>query len=93
MRSAGADAVAGALGLGKRTLNRRLADRGTSIRALTAEVRLEVAQRLLRDTDLGVADIASMLCYSDAAAFSRAFSAGIGVSPAAWRDTRAPEED
>lgn len=91
--SAGADAVAGALGLGKRTLNRRLADRGTSIRALTAEVRLEVAQRLLRDTDLGVADIASMLCYSDAAAFSRAFSAGIGVSPAAWRDTRAPEED
>ena len=88
----GVDAVAAALGLSRRTLNRRLADRGTSIRALVASVRFEIAQRLLRDTDLTLADIASTLCYSDVAAFSRAFRTGMGVSPAAWRDTRPPEE-
>jgi len=92
--SVGVDAVAVALGLGRRTLNRRFTERGTSIRELIATVRLEIAQRLLRDTDLTIADIASTLCYSDVAAFSRAFSAGIGRAPAAWRNAqRAPLSD
>lgn len=81
----GADAIADAVGSSKRTLNRRLAERGTSIRELVAEVRLQVAQQLMRDTDLTVADIAVTTCYSDVAAFSRAFSARMGLSPAAWR--------
>lgn len=85
----GVEAVASALGLSRRTLNRRLAERGTSIRDLVAEVRLQVAQQLLRDTDLTVADIAATICYSDVAAFSRAFSARMGLSPAAWRTAQA----
>lgn len=81
----GVDVVASVLSLSRRTLNRRLAERGTSIRDLIAEVRLQVAQQLLRDTDLTIADIAVTTCYSDVAAFSRAFSARMGLSPAAWR--------
>lgn len=81
----GVDSVADALGLSRRTLNRRLAERGTSTKELIAEVRLQVARQLLLDTDLTVADIAVTTCYSDVAAFSRAFSAGVGQSPAAWR--------
>ncbi len=86
----GVDAVSSATGLGRRTLNRRLAERGTSIRDLIAEVRLQVAQKLLRDTDLAIADIAATTCYSDVAAFSRAFSARVGLSPAAWRRQATP---
>lgn len=86
----GVDCVAEALGLSRRTLNRRLAERGTSTRELIAGVRLQVARQLLRDTDLTVADIAATTCYSDVAAFSRAFSAGVGQSPAAWRAAGRP---
>ncbi len=86
-----ADSVAGALGLGKRTLNRRLAARGTTIRELIAEVRLQIARQLMRDTDLTVADVAVTTCYSDVAAFSRAFRARMGVSPAAWRNQATPQ--
>ncbi len=81
----GVEPVSEALGLGRRTLNRRLAERGTSIRDLVAEVRVQVAQQLMRDTDLTIADIAVTTCYSDVAAFSRAFRARMGLSPAAWR--------
>ncbi|WP_422034575.1 AraC family transcriptional regulator ligand-binding domain-containing protein [Reyranella sp.] len=86
----GVDAVASATGLSRRTLNRRLAERGSSIRDLIAEVRLQVARQLLRDTDLTVADIAVTTCYSDVAAFSRAFRARMGLSPAAWRHQATP---
>jgi AraC-like DNA-binding protein len=85
----GVDFVSSALGLGRRTLNRRLAERGTSIRDLIAEVRVQVAQQLMRDTDLTIADIAATTCYSDVAAFSRAFSTRMGLSPAAWRSVQA----
>lgn len=84
----GVDAVCAALGLSKRTLNRRLAERGASIRDLIAEVRVQVAQQLMRDTDLTIADIAATTCYSDVAAFSRAFRARVGLSPAVWRSAQ-----
>ncbi len=84
----GGDAIADAVGSSKRTLNRRLAERGTSIRELVAEVRLQVAQKLMRDTDV---TIAATICYSDVAAFSRAFSARMGLSPAAWRQQATPQ--
>ncbi len=82
----GVDSVASSLGLSKRTLNRRLAEGGTSTKDLIAGVRLQIAQQLMHDTDLSIADIAATLCYSDVAAFSRAFSAKVGKSPAAWRN-------
>jgi hypothetical protein len=32
-----------------------------------ADVRLQIAQQLMRDTDLSIADIATTTCYSDVA--------------------------
>jgi PAS domain S-box-containing protein len=47
--------------------------------------RLEVASRLLRDSDRPVADIAQECGFYDHSAFSRAFRAAMGVSPSEFR--------
>jgi len=73
------------LGLHRRTLNRRLAAEGTSVKTLLQEVRFEIAQQLLRDTQMPVVDIALALGYTAAAAFTRAFKAWSGQSPTDWR--------
>jgi AraC-like DNA-binding protein len=77
--------VAAHIGMNPRTLNRRLAVEGTSFAQLRDEARHQVACDLLRDTQTPAAEIASVLCYADAAAFSRAFRRWTGQPPAAWR--------
>ena len=73
------------LNMHRRTLNRRLAAEGTSFKALLGEVRFEIAQQLLRDTQIPILDIAAALGYTAAAAFTRAFKAWSGHSPTGWR--------
>lgn len=68
-----------------RTLNRRLKKAGTSFRKLHNEVRGEMARQLLRDTRRSISAIATLLEYSDATAFNRAFSQWEGISPSKWR--------
>ena len=48
--------------------------------------RLEVAAQLLRDTDDGIAAIASRVGYESEAAFNRAFKRHAGEPPATWRN-------
>jgi len=79
------DRVASLIGIGKRTLNRRLAEQGTSMRDLITGVRIQVAQQLMRDTDLPITDIAATTNYADSTSFSRAFREHTGKSPASWR--------
>ena len=79
--------VAAALGLHAQTLNRRLAAEGTSVFALTKEVRYQVARDLLANTTLAVTEIAATLVYADSAAFTRAFRQWAGTNPLAWRRT------
>jgi len=43
------------------------------VRDLVSEVRRELAQHLLRDTDLSVTEVAHILSYSDSTVFARAF--------------------
>lgn len=76
--------VAKALHLSTRTLKRRLAEEGTTFRALLEQARRERAMVLLRE-DLGLDEIAARLGYSDAANFSRAFRRWTGTTPGAWR--------
>ncbi len=68
-----------------RTLNRRLQEAGTSFRALYNEARHQTACQLLRDTRASIESIATLLGYSDATAFSRAFSRWEGAPPGKWR--------
>lgn len=80
-----ADLVARYIGIDRRTLHRRLDSEKTSFSALVDEVRREAAQRHLRNPNQAIADLAPMLGFSDASAFSRWFSGKFGVPPRRWR--------
>lgn len=76
------------LGMSLRTLQRRLDDEGTSVRALMRKHRSELAAGLLERPDTRAANVALALGYADGAAFSRAFKDWTGQSPREVRPHR-----
>jgi AraC-like DNA-binding protein len=58
-----------------------------------AQWRMQLASRLLRDTQAPVASIALDVGYDSEAAFSRAFKRLTGVPPAVWRRSQAQSMD
>jgi AraC-like DNA-binding protein len=70
--------------MSERTLRRRLAEEGTSLRALVDEVRATLAAEFLRSGSLTVAEIAHRLGYVEQSSFSQAFKRWHGVSPRAY---------
>ena len=67
-------------------LNRLLkSESGLTLGQLRAKLRLEKAQRLLRDPALAVGDIAEQIGILDNNYFARWFRAQTGLSPSAWR--------
>lgn len=87
-RSASADRAAGNLGLNVRTLNRRLADEGTSFMRLRDEVRYSIARQLLQGSRMPASEIAFHLGYANAGAFTVAFERWSGLAPAKWRASK-----
>ena len=85
---AGAGQVAALFSMHARTLNRRLNDFGTGFQKLADEGRFEIARQMLGDSAMDVRQIAAMLDYADASAFTRAFRRWSGTTPAQWRATR-----
>jgi len=85
----GQEVVAHELGCGVRTLARRLADEGTSLREIVETVRRARAEDLL-DGIRSVGEVAFLLGYSEPAAFQHAFRRWHGTSPRAWIETRVP---
>ena len=79
------ETVASRLGLSERTLQRRLHAAGLNYKDILVDVRRSVAQQYLRDTGVSLTRIATILGYSDLAAFSRSFHREFGVSPRNWR--------
>jgi AraC-like DNA-binding protein len=82
------DALSTTLNMHPRTLNRRLHDRGTSLRRLVNETRFEIAGQLLRDTSLPTSDISDALGYSEPSVFTRAFRVWSGMPPSDWRRSK-----
>jgi AraC-like DNA-binding protein len=80
--------VAKELKLGERTVQRRLALEGWSFEDVLGASRRSVAERLLRDTELPLTDIAFMLGFSELSAFTRAAKRWHGVSPRQFRAMR-----
>lgn len=80
--------MASELRVSTRTLQRRLAEEGTSLRAVVRECRLELGRLQLRAGQASTADIARSLGYSDNTTFWRAFKAGTGNAPSHYRWTR-----
>ena len=78
-------ACAAALGAGPRTLQRRLADQGLTYRGVVEEMRTALAETLLADPTLGLAEIAFRLGYSQPSAFHRAFRQAAGTTPRGFR--------
>lgn len=75
------------LGCSTRTLQRRLADHGTSLRKLIDDVRRELALRHLA-AELSIAEVSFLLGFSEPSAFHRAFRRWTDRTPAQWRADR-----
>jgi AraC-like DNA-binding protein len=78
--------AARALGLGVRTLERRISRQGTSFGELVEGLRRSEAQRLLSQTPAPIYEIAFCLGYQDVSSFNRAFRRWLGTSPRAYRE-------
>ncbi len=75
--------VAARLGLGERTLQRRLRSAGVTFRALVDDVRREHAVAQLAMPGVSVAEVAFSLGFSGTSAFHHAFRRWTGLSPSA----------
>lgn len=78
-------AVASLLRLSPRTLQRRLAEDGTSFGQVMDQVRADLALYYLRESRLSVAAVAEILRFSETSALTRAFRRWYGASPRSVR--------
>ncbi|GAC1031756.1 AraC family transcriptional regulator [Pseudomonas sp. No.21] len=78
-------ALAASLGLSERTLQRRLAEEGSSYQQLLGDTRLQLAERHLQEGNLPIAEIAVLLGYSEPSVFFRAFRQWTGKTPGEYR--------
>lgn len=79
------DSTAQALKISSRTLQRHLGRLGTSHSEMLAEVRLDIACRLLGDSSKRLSEIAKFVGYSNASSFSRTFVRLMKIQPIAYR--------
>lgn len=81
-----AEALARALGLSLRQLQRLTQAQGTTVQELIDEARATRARELLRDAELGLGEIAFLLGYSNDRSFRRAFKRWTGQTPSYARE-------
>lgn len=79
--------VASALGIGLRTLQRRLSAEGTNWRTVLGETRERLARHYLRSTTMSAAEVSFLLGFEDPNSLFRAFHRWTGSTPEAWRAT------
>ena len=77
--------IASKLGMSARTLQRRLAEENFTYQSLVDQARRELAQRLLRETDFGLAEIAFLTGFAEQSGFTRAFKRWSGKTPRSYR--------
>jgi AraC-like DNA-binding protein len=78
-------ASATVLGMGPRTLQRRLAEQGLTFRTVVEQSRTKLAEILLADPRIPIGEIAFRLGYSQPSAFHRAFKQATGTTPRNFR--------
>ncbi|MCR9223836.1 MAG: AraC family transcriptional regulator [Hyphomonas sp.] len=77
--------IASELGIGSRTLQRRLSDSGHSFQTVVDMARQDLAQRLLRETDYSLAEVAFLTGFAEQSGFTRAFKRWAGQTPRSYR--------
>jgi AraC-like DNA-binding protein len=80
--------VARKLGLGSRTLQRRLREDGSTYRSLLGQVREQLAKKYLCEGDKPLSEIAYRLGFGYATEFHRAFRNTTGTTPRRFRRER-----
>jgi AraC-like DNA-binding protein len=83
--------VARELGIGQRTLSRRLAAENLTFSGILDELRADLARHHLRDTGLSISQIAWLLGFQEVGAFTHAFKRWTGQTPTDRR-TRMPHK-
>jgi len=83
--SSSGDDLARMLSMHRRTLNRRLQDRGTTFQRVLDDIRFEAARQFLSYSHLPLDDIAAALGYAGISPFMRTFHRWSGVTPGQWR--------
>jgi transcriptional regulator GlxA family with amidase domain len=73
-----------------RSLRRQFREQGISFRGLLDELRMQIAMKYLRTTQLANEDIAPALGFSDATNFRRAFPMAPGTNCGSHRSTSLP---
>lgn len=86
------DAVAHALAVSPRTLQRRLRKAGSSFQGLLDSSRRELAAQYLLNPRLSLTEIAFLLGYAEQSSFNHAFRGWFGCAPQQWR-ARAPKAE
>jgi AraC-like DNA-binding protein len=77
--------TASQLGVSSRSLQRHLAEAGTSYSKMVGEVRLDTACHLLAESNERLSDIALRLGYAGPSGFSRAFMRLMQIQPVVYR--------
>lgn len=81
------DAIAQALHMSSRTVQRRLQDSGYSFQRVLDEARHQMARYYLSNSVLELNEAAYLLGFEDPNSFGRAFRAWEGVPPSDWRES------
>ena len=77
--------VAKALDVAPRTLQRRLAQEGTSVHGQVEHLRKSMATAILRDPSRSIDDVAFLLGYTEPSSFYRSFKRWTGQTPQEYR--------
>ncbi len=80
--------VAKKLFMAERTLQRRLRENGTTFKKLLTQVRIDLADNYIRDSNLSLNEISFLLGFSELSSFSRAFKHWKGRSPREYRQAK-----
>ena len=82
--------VARGMGMGARTLQRRLREHGKTFSEVLDETRDALARAYLHGADgrrnVSISEVAFLLGFANASSFHRAFKRWAGQTPAAWRE-------
>lgn len=78
--------IANILQITPRTLQRRLKDQNTTFKILLNNIRLQLAQQYLLESDIAFTEISHSLGYSELSAFTRFFKRETGLSPSNYKN-------
>lgn len=79
--------AASKLAISKRTMLRRLSEKGASFQVVLKTTRQQLAEHYLSNSELSQAEVSFLLSFQDSNSFLRAFNSWTGITPGLYRRT------